>query len=106
MLIKKNTMLKMVKQNPIEYMSFFGNRIIFSKESFKKYLGSIADPMKNATNAIINVITKLLEGAVIDKSKNIANKNSTIKGLKIWFFKMLFLFKKLKKVSLGYNFLK
>jgi hypothetical protein len=47
-----------------------------------KYLESKVDPIKNPMNARINVMTKLVEGLLMDKSKNNANKKSTIKGLK------------------------
>lgn len=87
-LMKKNTIPTKIKQNPIEYMSFLLNSIRFSEVLFKKYLGRIADPIKKAITAISNVITKLVEGALIDKIKNIENKRSTIKGLKRWFFNM------------------
>ena len=70
-------------------------------ESFIKYLGNIAEPMKNAINPINNVIVRLIEGLFSDNNKNNANKNKTINGLKICFFKIIFLFKKLKKFSLG-----
>ena len=53
-----------------------------------------------------NVIAKLCDGELMDRSKNIANRRRTINGLKIWFFKIEFLFKNPKKFSPGYNFLK
>ena len=56
-------------------MSFLSNSRIFSDGPFRKYLGITVDPIKNAINPIINVITKLVDGAVIDKSKNNENKN-------------------------------
>lgn len=61
-------------------MSFLLNWMGF--DDFKKYFGIIADPIKNPINARIRVITKLLDGRLIDKSKNNANKNKTINGLK------------------------
>ena len=46
-------MLIKTKQNPIEYKSLILNSIAgFLNSLFKKYLGSIADPIKNAINAI------------------------------------------------------
>ena len=74
--------------------------------SLRKYLGRIADPIKNAVNAIINVIVRLWDSLFNESNRNPANKKITISGLKMWFFKMLFLFRKLKKFSPGYNFLK
>jgi len=56
---------------------------MFSKFLFKKNLESKVDPIKNPANAKINVITKLVDGLFIDKSRNRANKNNTISGLKI-----------------------
>ena len=48
-------MLIKTKQNPIEYKSLLLNSIAgFLNSLFKKYLGSIADPIKNAINAIAN----------------------------------------------------
>ena len=49
------------------------------------------------------LITRLKEGALIDKSKNKENKKSTIRGWKRYFFKITLLFRKLKKFSSGYN---
>ena len=43
----------------------------------------MADPIKNPMNAIINVTTKLVDGAFMDRSRNKANRNSTINGLKM-----------------------
>ena len=57
-------------------------------------------------NAISNVIVKLWDNLFMESNRKIANKNRTINGLKTWFFKMLFLFRKFKKFSGGYNFLK
>ena len=82
MLMKKKTTLTNIKQKPIEQMSFLLNWIMFSKFLFKKNLESKVDPIKNPMNARINVMTKLVEGLLMDKSKNNANKKSTIKGLK------------------------
>ena len=87
-------------------MSFLSNRMMFSVVLFKKYFGSKVDPMKNAANAMINVTTRLFDGAVIDRSRNNANRNSTISGWKRYSFSIMFLFKKLRKFSSGYNFLK
>ena len=106
MLIKKNTIPTNIKQKPMEYMSFFLKLRIFPRLLFKKYFGKIADPMKNAINPIRIVITKLVDGGFSDNIKKIANRNKTINGLNRWFFKMLFLFKKLKKFSSGYKLLK
>ena len=64
-------------------MSLLLNSTIFFKLLFKKYFGSIADPIKNPANARANVMHRLGEGLFIDKSKNNANKKSTINGLKI-----------------------
>ena len=54
--------------------------MIFSRLLLRKNLGKSVDPIKNATNPMINVITKLVEGGFIDKIKNIANNSSTISG--------------------------
>ena len=64
-------------------MSLLSNSTIFFKLLFRKCLGSIADPIKNPANARINVMTRLSEGLLIDKSRNNANKKSTINGLNI-----------------------
>ena len=82
-LMKKNTMLINIRQKPIEYMSFLSNLAMFFKSFFKRYLGMIADPMKNPTNARISVMAKLSEILFRDNSKKQANKKSTINGLKI-----------------------
>ena len=74
--------------------------------SFKKNLGSIADPIKNATNPIDIVNVKLGLSEFRDNSRNMENRKMTINGLNMWFFRMSFLFRKPKKFSLGYNFLK
>ena len=87
-------------------MSFLLNVMMLSVFLFKKNLGSIADPMKNAMNPIAIVRVRLCESEFRDNSRNAEKRKITISGLKIWFFKMLLLFKKLKKFSLGYNFLK
>ena len=105
-LIKKNTLPTSIKQKPMEYMSFFAKLRIFSRLLFKKYLGKIADPMKNAINPIRSVITKLVDGGVNVNIKKIANRTNTINGLNRWFFNISFLFKKFKKFSLGYKLLK
>lgn len=105
MLTKKNTMLISIKQNPIEYISLLLNSRIFLV-SFKKYLGITADPIKNPAKANINVMARLVETEFKASNRNIAKIKSTIKGLKMWFLSILFLFKKFKKFSLGYNFLK
>ena len=106
MLTKKNTILIKIKQNPIEYISFLSKCKMFSMPSLRKYLGRIADPIKKAVNAIINVIVRLWDSLFKESNKNPANRKMTISGLKMWFFKMLFLFKKPRKFSPGYNFLK
>lgn len=80
--------------------------MIFSKFLFKRCLGRIADPIKNATNPIINVITKLGEGVLIDKIKKNENNTNTINGLKRWFFNILLLLMMFKKFSSGYKLLK
>ena len=74
--------------------------------SFKKNLGNTAAPIKKNKNAIISVIVKLFEIGLNDNAKNAAKTTRTINGLKTWFFKILFFFKKPKKFSLGYNPLK
>lgn len=79
---------------------------IFSQLLFKKCLGRINDPIKNAINATANVIVRLADNLFSDNKRKRANKKRTIKGLKRWFFKILFLFRMLKKFSLGYSFLK
>jgi hypothetical protein len=40
----------------------------------------MVDPIKNAIKPNSNVITRLVEGGLIDKSKNSANIKSTIRG--------------------------
>lgn len=80
--------------------------MIFSKFLFKRCLGRIADPIKNATNPIINVITKLGDGVFIDKIKKNENNTKTINGLKRWLFNILLLLMMFKKFSSGYNLLK
>ena len=80
MLMKKNTMLINVRQNPIEYMSSLSNRTIFSLPSFKKNLGSSTHPIINATNPIANVIVKLGVSLFKDKSRNIEKRKMTING--------------------------
>ena len=87
-------------------MSFLSKVMVLIFLLFNMYLGSIADPIKNAIKAMARVITKLVEGAFSDKIKNIANNKSTINGLNKWFFKMFILFKSPKKFSSGYNPLK
>lgn len=83
MLTKKNAMLINIRQNPMEYMSFLLKYKIFSQSLFIKYLGSIADPMKNAMNAIANVTVRLWDGAFRDSRRNPANRKITINGLKM-----------------------
>ena len=73
---------------------------------FKKNFGITAEPIKNAINAMTIVMDKLVVNVLRDNNRNMAKRKITISGLKIWFFKMSFLFRKLKKFSLGYNFLK
>jgi hypothetical protein len=82
MLMKKKIMLTNIRQKPIEYMSFLLNCMIL-ESSLRTYLGSIADPMKNPANPIIRVITRLVDGLLIDRSRNNAKRNSTISGLKM-----------------------
>lgn len=106
MLMKKNTILTNIRQNPMEYMSFLLNRMIFSVALFKKNFGITAEPIKNATNPMAIVTVKLGVSVFNDSIRNIEKRKMTINGLKMWFFKMLFLFKKLKKSAPGYNFLK
>lgn len=83
MLIKKNEIAIKIKQNPIEYMSFLLKCMMFSQLSFRKCLGRIADPIKNAINAMSKVIVKLWEGVFSDSMRNPANRKITINGLKI-----------------------
>jgi hypothetical protein len=59
---------------------------MLSKLLFRKYLDSNVDPIKNPANAKSKVMTKLLEGLFMDKSKNKANKKRTINGLKMCVF--------------------
>lgn len=87
-------------------MSLLLKCAMLSRFLFKKCLGSIVDPIKNAINAIINVIVKLWDNLFKDNIKKPANKKRTINGLKIWLFRILFLFRKFRKFSSGYNFLK
>jgi hypothetical protein len=56
--------------------------MISFKLLFIKCLGSMVDPIKNPINAISSVMTRLFDGVLIDKSRNIANRNRTINGLK------------------------
>ena len=63
-------------------------------------------PIMNPANAIIKVIAKLIEGELIDNSKKSENKNITIIGWKKYLFKIVILFRKLKKFSLGYKLIK
>lgn len=101
-LTKKNNMLIKTKQNPIEYKSLLLNSIAgFLNSLFKKYLGSIADPIKNAINAIANVIAKLAETALIDSIRNAQNTTSTISGLNASEFNILFFLINPKKFSPG-----
>ena len=97
-LMKKNPMLSKVKQKPMEYMSLLLKRTISLMETFD---GITVDPIKNATNPIIRVMTKLVEGGLIDKSKNMENNSRTISGWNKYFFRIMFLFKNPKKSSLG-----
>ena len=57
--------------------------MILSISPFRKYLGSSVEPMKNPPNAIISVAIKLSEGRFIERSRNSANRKSTISGWKI-----------------------
>ena len=63
-------------------MSLFSNLRISLRSLFRKFLGKSIDPIKYAINPMSNVMTKLVEGGFIDKIKKIANRNSTIRGLK------------------------
>lgn len=88
-------MLIKTKQNPIEYKSLLLNSIAgFLNSLFKKYLGSIADPIKNAINAIANVIAKLAETALVDSIRNAPNTTSTISGLNASEFNYFIFFNK------------
>lgn len=62
-------------------MSSLLNGIIVSVVLFKKNLGNMEEPIKNATKPMINVMTKLNDGAFSDRSINIENRNITISGL-------------------------
>ncbi len=62
----------------------------FLNSLFRKYLGNIEDPIKNAINAIANVIAKLVETALIDSIRNAPNTTSTISGLNTSEFNILF----------------
>lgn len=57
--------------------------MILSVPLFKKNLGSIAHPTKNATNPMANVIVRLRVKEFKDKSRNIENRKITINGLNI-----------------------
>jgi hypothetical protein len=83
MLMKKNAMLTNIRQNPIEYMSSLLKCMIFLHSSFIKYLGRIADPIKNAMNAMSNVIVRLSDSLFRESKRNPANRIRTINGLKI-----------------------
>jgi hypothetical protein len=48
-----------------------------------------------------SVTARLAEGLLMDNNKNNANRKRTMRGLKMWFFRIAFLFKKPKKFSLG-----
>ena len=71
------------------------------KSLFRTCLGTRKAPMKNPINAMSIVMTRLVDGAVTDKSKNNAKSTSTINGLKMWFFSIGLLFRKLRKFSSG-----
>lgn len=71
------------------------------KSLFKKYLGNIAEPIKNAINAIASVIAKLAETAFIDNIKKTPNTISTIRGLNTCEFNILFFLINPKKFSPG-----
>ena len=51
--------------------------------SFKKNLGNIVEPIKKNTNAITNVIVKLVGTEFSESAKNATNTIRTINGLKI-----------------------
>jgi hypothetical protein len=87
-------------------MSSLLNWIMESVLPFKKNLGMTAEPIRNAINAIAIVIVRLVVSEFKDSSKNIEKRKMTISGLKIWFFRILFLFKNDKKSASGYNPLK
>lgn len=99
-LTKKNTILTKIKQKPKEYISF-ELKDIGCLLSFKKNFGTIVDPIKKKINPIANVIARLTEIEFMDNKRNSAKTKSTIKGLKIWNFIILFLFIKFKKFLLG-----
>lgn len=82
-LIKKNTMLTNIKQNPIEYMSSLLNLTAIFPLSLSKNLGSMVDPIKKAMNAIISVVAKLVVTEFIDSNRNMENNRITINGLKM-----------------------
>ena len=82
-LIKKNTILTNIRQNPIEYMSFLLNCKIFSVFPFRKYLGSMAHPIKKPAKASINVMAKLPETEFSASNRNTEKTKSTISGLKM-----------------------
>ena len=87
-------------------MSLLLKCTMFSRLLFRKYLGRTAEPIKNARNAIISVSVRLADSLFSDSRRKIANKKITIKGLKMWFLKILFPFRKFRKFSPGYNPLK
>lgn len=87
-------------------MSSLLNWTMASVFPFKKNLGITVEPIKNAINAIAIVMVRLVVSEFNDRSRNIEKRKMTISGLKIWFFRILFLFKNDKKFSPGYNFLK
>ena len=86
-------------------MSFGLNNTIFSS-LFNKNFGITAAPIKKAINAIASVMNKLSETGFMDNDKNNAKTKRTISGLKICDLRITLLFRKFKKFSLGYNFLK
>ena len=74
--------------------------------SFKKNLGNIVEPIKKNTNAITNVIVKLVGTEFSESAKNAAKTIRTIRGLKIWYLKIMLFFTNPKKFSSGYKPLK
>ena len=82
MLIKKNAILINIKQNPIEYMSLLSKtKTLFI--SFKKNLGSTAEPIKKNMKAMISVMVRLSEIEFSDNAKKAAKTTRTTNGLNI-----------------------
>lgn len=105
--MKKNTMEINIRQNPILYISFtLKSTIGFFEVLFSKNLGKTADPIKKKKKAIAIVMIRLVVSLFRDKIRNIANTRMTINGEKIYLLITLFLLRKPKKFSEGYNPLK